>query len=258
MLESERDNVPQMVDVQSVQKHYKSHLGAIYSWTMGDLDAAFLRSNDFLTSLDLPVANGQQAVDLGCGFGLHAIPLARRGYQVVAIDFCAELLSDLRVHARGLPVTIVEADLTRFDWNLTKSPTLVLCLGDTLTHLPDPESVDELLTMASAKLAPGGRLVLGFRDYVGTELIGTDRFIPVRTSDDRIFTCFLEYATGHVTVHDLVHERTSVGWQQRVSAYRKLRLDRNAVALSLERRGVEIVRNELRNGLITLVGFKQS
>jgi SAM-dependent methyltransferase len=247
-----------MDGIQSVQKHYDTHLGAVYSWTMGDLDSAFLRSNDFLTSLDLPVADGQLAVDLGCGFGLHAIPLAQRGYHVLAIDFCTELLSDLRARARELPVTIVEADLMTFDWNLPESPNLILCLGDTLTHLPNLQSVDEVIEKASAKLAPGGRIVLGFRDYVGTELIGTDRFIPVRTSDDRIFTCFLEYAPGHITVHDLVHERTTAGWKQKISAYRKLRLDRNSVAAELMRQGLRIVRNELKNGLVTLAGLKET
>jgi SAM-dependent methyltransferase len=247
-----------MMGIQSAHKHYETHLGAVYAWTMGNLDAAFLRSNDFLTSLDLPEARGQLAVDLGCGFGLHAIPLAQRGYRVLAIDFCTELLLELRTRAAELPVTIVEADLTTFEWNLTELPNLILCLGDTLTHLPNPESVDQLIGKASAKLAPGGSLVLSFRDYISTELLGTDRFIPVRTSDDRIFTCFLEYAPRYITVHDLVHERTTSGWKQKISAYRKLRLDRNAVASELIRHGIQIVRHELKNGMITLVGRQQS
>jgi len=225
---------------------------------MGDLDAAFLRSNEFLTFLDLPDACGQLAVDLGCGFGLHTIPLAQRGYRVLAIDFCIELLSELRTRAAELPVTIAEADLTTFDWNLTEPPRLILCLGDTLTHLPNPESVEKLIEKASAKLAPGGSIALSFRDYISTELLGTDRFIPVRTSDDRVFTCFLEYAPGYITVHDLVHERTTSGWKQKISAYRKLRLDRNAVASELMRHGIEIVRNELKNGMVTLVGRQRS
>jgi SAM-dependent methyltransferase len=247
-----------MIGIQSVHKHYSTHLGAVYSWTMGDLDAVFLRSNEFLTFLDLPEACGQLAVDLGCGFGLHTIPLAQRGYRVLAIDFCIELLSELRTRAAELPVTIVEADLTTFDWNLTEPPRLILCLGDTLTHLPNPESVETLIEKASAKLAPGGSIALSFRDYISTELLGTDRFIPVRTSDDRVFTCFLEYAPGYITVHDLVHERTTSGWKQKISAYRKLRLDRNAVASELMRHGIEIVRNELKNGMVTLVGRQRS
>ncbi len=245
-----------MAGVQTVQKHYETHLGTVYSWTIGDLDLALSRSDDFLTSLGLPVTRGQLAVDLGCGFGLHAIPLARRGYRVLAVDFCTELLSKLRVSASGLPVTAVECDLMMFDHHLSESPDLILCLGDTLTHLPDIASVNELIDKASAKLAPGGSIVLGFRDYVSTELAGTNRFIPVRTSDDRVFTCFLEYAPGHITVHDLVHERTPEGWKQKISAYRKLRLDRNAVASELMRRGIQIVRNELKNGMVILVGLQ--
>ena len=67
--------------------HYKTHLGPVYSWMLGDLEAAFARSAAEVDDLPLPAARGV-AIDLGAGLGLHAVPLAQRGFEVVAIDNC--------------------------------------------------------------------------------------------------------------------------------------------------------------------------
>jgi 2-polyprenyl-3-methyl-5-hydroxy-6-metoxy-1,4-benzoquinol methylase len=53
-------------------------------------------------------------VDLGAGFGMHSIPLARAGYQVIALDFSAALLQTLREHDNGLPIQTVQGDLRQF------------------------------------------------------------------------------------------------------------------------------------------------
>ena len=75
--------------------HYETHLGPVYSWMLGDLDAAFARSAAEIEALPLPAARGV-AVDLGAGLGLHALPLAQRGFEVVAIDNCQVLLDELQ------------------------------------------------------------------------------------------------------------------------------------------------------------------
>lgn len=55
-------------------------------------------------------------------------------------------------------------------------------------------------------LEAGGRFVLTFRDLT-FELKELDRFIPLRSGADAIFSCFLEYEAEHVKVHDLVYTR---------------------------------------------------
>ncbi len=59
-------------------------------------------------------------------------------------------------------------------------------------------------------------------------------------------------------VHDLVHTRTPVGWHQSVSCYRKLRLDRHAVAAVLAAEGLVVVRNDVERGLVTLLARRSS
>ena len=58
------------------ETHYRTHLGPVYAWMLGDMDAAFARGAREIDDLPLPVALGV-AVDLGAGLGMHAVPLAR-------------------------------------------------------------------------------------------------------------------------------------------------------------------------------------
>src|SRR5882757_6498353 len=111
---------------------------------------------------------------------------------------------------------------------------------DTLTHLPDRASVEHLFADVARLLTIGGVFVATFRDYVPAPLQGDRRFIPVRSDENRILTCFLEYGEDTVTVHDLLHERANGQWQQRISSYRKLRLQPQWVAAKLVERGLKV------------------
>jgi hypothetical protein len=129
-------------------------------------------------------------------------------------------------------------------------------MGDTLTHLPDTSSVETLISEVAADLQPGGRFVTTFRDY-STALSAEQRFIPVRSDANRILTCFLEYDEQHVTVHDILHERTGSDWKQTVSAYRKLRIPPQYVVSTLEQYGFEVEQDKTASGMIRLIGLRK-
>src|SRR5204863_8191668 len=131
-----------------------------------------------LDALPVDLAGCRSAIDLGAGFGMHAIPLAQRGCRVTAIDSSGLLLDELRRRSAGLPIRPVEADLLALEEHTSEPVSLVLRIGDTLTHLEREQDVDALCQAASRCLAPGGHLVLTFRDYERLPH-GTARFIPV-------------------------------------------------------------------------------
>ena len=203
--------------------HYKTHLGPVYSWMLGDLDAAFARSAREIEDLPLPAAGGV-AVDLGAGLGLHALGLAKRGFEVVAIDTCQALLDELKSRGGSLPITIHLGDLVEFRRFVPGQAQVIVCMGDTLTHLPALSAVDSLLSAVAGALPRAGVFAATFRDYATAELEGDKRFILVRADESRIFTCFLEYQNHQVMVHDLLHEKEHGQWRQAVSSYPKLRL----------------------------------
>ena len=55
-----------------------------------------------------------KALDLGCGRGIHSIDLARRGWEVTAVDVVPKAIQDAKKRAaeRGVPVDFVVADVT--------------------------------------------------------------------------------------------------------------------------------------------------
>lgn len=237
----------------SVQEHYSKHLAPIYAWMAGGAEAHRRRFEDLLALLRLaPTQPGAPAVDLGAGSGFQSLPLATAGFEVTAVDFSAELLAELQRDAADLPVTAVQGDLRDFLKHLPdKAPELVVCMGDTLTHLDSPAEVSRLLHDAAAALPVGGHLLLSFRDYT-TERTGSHRFILVRGDADRILTCFLEYGPTHVNVSDLVHTRDATTWQLAVSSYRKVRLDPAWVGEQIAAAGLHLIHQTSEQGLVTL------
>jgi len=200
----------------------------------------------------LPVTRGPVVLDLGAGFGMHAIPLARRGARVTAIDTSVELLRTLTELRGDLPVQAVNDDLLGFQGHIAEAPSAILCMGDTITHLPDLGAVENLIERASIELSPGGMLVVSFRDY-SVPLTGEQRFIPVRSDETRILTCFLEYEPEAVLVHDILHERAAEGWQTRVSHYRKLRLSPERLIDRLQSNGFKVRREAGMRGMVRVV-----
>jgi 2-polyprenyl-6-hydroxyphenyl methylase/3-demethylubiquinone-9 3-methyltransferase len=97
---------------------------------------------------------GKTALDVGCGAGLLAEPLARLGATVTGLDAAAELIAVARDHAAAQGLAIgyragtVETLDGRFD--------LVTSM-EVIEHVADPAA---FLAALAARLAPGGLLVL--------------------------------------------------------------------------------------------------
>jgi hypothetical protein len=237
----------------TVADHYETHLGPIYTWMVGDVDAALSRGNVELDALRLPSKAGGTAVDLGAGFGMHSLPLARRGFGVVAIDTYDPLLKELLSRKGSLPIRTVNADLLAFRAHVTGPTDVIVCMGDTLTHLPNHSSVESLFGDGAASLNPGGLFAATFRDYVSAPLQGDARFILVRGDEDRVLTCFLEYTDTTVTVHDLLHQRQGGSWRLRASSYPKLRLSPEWVVEQLSSLGLSVRREAAPGGMIRII-----
>jgi len=237
----------------SVAEHYDRVLSPVYAWMTGGAEAALAAGKAEIEDLQLELPAGALAVDLGAGFGMHAIPLARMGARVVAVDSSAVLLDELTRLAGDLAIKTINDDLLSFRSHVSEKPSVIFCMGDTLTHLPEHTHVDFLVQEVVESLARGGRFVLSFRDY-SEPLLDEKRFIPVRSDERRILTCFLEYEEDNVVVHDILHERQGDAWETKVSSYRKLRLTPDRVISSLESFGFETRREQGARGMVRLIG----
>lgn len=245
----------------TVKEHYEGHLAPIYTWMRGGAAGPRKQFAEFIRERGLlPSQSGATALDLGAGSGFQSLPLAEAGYTVTALDLSEILLAELSREAAAAGVAhrvkTVPADIGELSRHCpAPAPELIVCLGDTLTHLASTAHVARLIADSTAALAQGGYLVLGYRDYTIARH-GAERFIPVRSEAERIFTCFLEYGQTHLTVHDIVHTREGDGWKQKVSIFEKIRLDPAFVRDRLRAAGLMIVHDEAAGGAHTVVARK--
>ena len=244
--------------MRTVKEHYDGFLGSVYSWILGDFDTAVERNASFFDGLGLSPGGGATAVDLGSGSGCQSIPLARLGYDVLAVDFCDTLLSELTEYASSLPVKPVCDDIGNFRAHMSAPADLIVCMGDTLVHLPDEAAVLRVLDDVCRSLKPGGRFVYAIRDYFSEVPRGADRFVPIRSTEDRIFTCFLDYEDDTVHVHDVLQERSGDGWRMEISDYRKLRLAADTIDRQLELGGLALSPHTRHEGMIVGIATRPS
>lgn len=98
---------------------------------------------------------GKRALDVGCGAGLLAEPLARLGASVTALDAAEENIAVARAHAAGQGLTIDYRALPVEQ--LDESGFDLVTSMEVLEHVTDPAA---FIAALAAKLAPGGLLIL--------------------------------------------------------------------------------------------------
>lgn len=241
--------------IVSAIEHYETLLADHYTWMSGGFAAKVAVQLALFNRLGVRPGSTAEAVDLGCGPGFQSLALEQLGFAVTSIDANAQMLRELDEHAKGKRIRTVQHDLAQLGAcsALPAQVDYAICMGDTLIHLPSQEAVLDLFEQVHRILVPGGCLLLGFRD-LSQELVGVDRFIPVRSDDERVMTCFLEYEEeDRVIVTDLIYQRQVDGWKLLKSAYRKLRLSPAWVRAELEVRGFVIRSEETVLGVSILV-----
>ncbi|MCM2579035.1 class I SAM-dependent methyltransferase [Streptomyces meridianus] len=107
-----------------------------------------------------------RALDLGAGEGRNAVWLARRGWQVDAVDFSrvALLRADELAATHGVQVATREADLTQYEPE-GDAYDLVMVVYIHLAHA----DMEALLRRAARAARPGGTLLLVGHDVSNIE-----------------------------------------------------------------------------------------
>ena len=108
------------------------------------------------------------------------------------------------------------------------------------------------ITAISNTLTDEGKFILSFRDY-SVDLTGDNRFIPVKSDDNKILTCILDYYADYIIVTDLLYEKTENTWIQKISSYKKVRVTTEIIVAMIEQAGMEIQLNRTINGMRTII-----
>ncbi len=168
---------------------------------------------DFLLSR-LALPPGGRVLDQCCGIGSLSLPLARRGFSVVAVDQCAPYVErgQRDAAARGLSVEFHAADALTF---VPSAPVDgVFNWWTSFGYLPDDEGNQRMLRRAFDALRPGGSFLLDFMNVPGV-LRGLQRDVIRRRHTGRGEVILLRETSVDV-VAGVMHKRWTYALPDRI------------------------------------------
>lgn len=126
---------------------------------------------------------GNRVLDIMCGYGRHAIELARRGVMVTAIDNAKDYIAEIETtkNQEVLPLTPVAADVTGVA--LQDEFDAALCMGNSFAFFTEAEALSVLQNL-SDHLKKGGIFI------INTWMIAE---IAIRHFKERDFSVFPGY-----------------------------------------------------------------
>jgi 2-polyprenyl-6-hydroxyphenyl methylase/3-demethylubiquinone-9 3-methyltransferase len=141
---------------------------------------------------------GLPVLDIGCGAGLAAEALARRGFDVLGVDAAGAAIAAARTHAEGAGLTVSYREGRAEDLSAEGLRFPVITALEVIEHVPD---ADRFLGVLAGLLEPGGLLFLSTlnrtaRSFV-TAKLGAEyllRMLPVGTHNWRQFMTPMELA----------------------------------------------------------------
>lgn len=133
-------------------------------------DAWKVAQTDEQTQLDLELlvdtlgfGPADRLLDVFCGYGRHALPLARMGARVTGVDISLEYIAELQTAADAdkLTITALQGDFLAIpaDKLSHNAPfDAAYCLGNSFSFFPRPDML-AFLTRIAGLLKPGGRFL---------------------------------------------------------------------------------------------------
>ncbi len=163
---------------------------------------------------------GTHVLDLGCGTGRLAIPLARAGKAVTGIDRSPAMLARAKAKAGALPIRWVEGDFR--DCDLGRRFDLAIAAAHAFQALLSEQDQRAFLACARRHLSPGGVMVFDTRNPAPVHLaasaqethshdfIGPDG-VTVRVFESQVYetdTGLMHYGIRRRPVDGRPEERT--------------------------------------------------
>ena len=162
---------------------YASYYDALYR------DKDYKAECDFLEQIFARYAHApvRTILDLGCGTGGHALPLARRGYTVTGVDLSEHMLEKARQKAAeaGLAVSFHHGDIRTLD--LDRTFDAVIAMFAVISYQTSNEDLAAAFRTARRHLEPSGLFV--FDCWFGPAVLvqrPTDRYKIVEINGERI------------------------------------------------------------------------
>jgi SAM-dependent methyltransferase len=149
------------------------------------------------------------AIDAGSGTGFHAFLLAGLGVRVTAVDLATEMLNRLEQAAavRKIDIATVQSDLRDLSSCLSGTFDALVCMGNTLAHIPGRAALDRTLEGFATRVKPGGIVLIQLLNYARI-LSGRQRIQSVREEQGNTFIRFYDFEEDRIRFNILRLERS--------------------------------------------------
>jgi len=114
---------------------------------------------EFITS---QIAHGSPIMDLGCGTGRHTVPLATRGYDVIAVDGSKEMLMKLleNLQKNDVQALVLHSDIMKIK-SFDQKCGGVICFGNSFCEMAtNKEQADHILKLIYDSLIGEGKVIV--------------------------------------------------------------------------------------------------
>src|SRR5437667_12250323 len=153
-------------------KQFYDALASYYHLIFENWDASMARQGDALVGLiGAELAPSQpldaRILDAACGIGTQTLPLAVRGFRLVARDLSPAAVVRLQreADARGLVIDAAVADMRQVGSSVVGSFDVVLAFDNSVSHLLTDDDLRGALREFLGLLRPGGVFLCSVRDY---------------------------------------------------------------------------------------------
>ncbi|HET92090.1 MAG TPA: class I SAM-dependent methyltransferase [Chloroflexi bacterium] len=179
----------------------------------------------------LQAVDAGRILDVACGTGMHAIELARRGYEVTGSDLSAGMIERARVNAAqaGVKARFEAVSFGELAAALDGATfDALLCLGNSLPHVLTNADLAAALFDFAACLRPGGLLLIQNRNFDGV-LAAQERWMEPQSchegEEEWLFVRFYDFELdGTLTFNLITLKRQGADhashWTQQVASTR--------------------------------------
>ncbi|WP_078578156.1 class I SAM-dependent methyltransferase [Salipaludibacillus agaradhaerens] len=116
---------------------------------------------------DVISSKGGKLLDLAAGTGAEAVALAKKGYEVTAVDLSPLMVEKMQEKATLHNVTLkaFESDMCQLDHTLLSNQDGIYCIGNSFVHLPHTEAMRKCLNSVYHLLKRGGSFIVQIVNY---------------------------------------------------------------------------------------------
>ena len=155
--------------------------------------------NDFISRMN--ITGDEVILDIGCGPGALTIPLARKVKEVIAIDFSAQMLEELKAYAAREDVTNIKTYHIGWEDEWSDLPQADIVVASRSMEVSDIEAALSKMSAHATKACyltyrVGGSFVdMNILDYIGKK---------VKTKPDYWYIPIILYQNGYLPRVDYI------------------------------------------------------